>query len=236
MQATKRGDQAKSAPLKSRVKAGLAKLGLVRRQTHYRIGRGPVPSTTLATIIESKFSWISRCFFRDRYVYIVSAVDEGDTVYIIERVEQTTYLDEAEEEYVSEDYSGLVDDARGLQRDAFSRFNRGTLGERSALTIYGFWIESSINAGPERAGIDDIYDDTSLPLSHIPFGWIPVPDAVRRFNSEQAAYAYLENINGGKVPARIRHIAWFAIGLSTILWQWHGEIVGLFRWIAGLFG
>ena len=51
---------------------------------------------------------------------------------------------------------------------------------------------------------------------------------MRRFNSEQAAYAYLDNINGEKIPARIRHIAWVAIAVSTILWQWHDEIAGLF--------
>ena len=57
------------------------------------------------------------------------------------------------------------------------------------------------------------------------------------FSTEQAAYSYLPNVNGEKIPPQIKHIAWVAIGTSTIAWQWHDEIGGwvvtLFDWLGG---
>jgi len=205
----------------TKLKGFLANRGLVRRETTYDVGQVDWRPAT----IETKFSWIFRSFFRDRYVYFVSRVKASpDDVYIIERVERLAYFGDGIYE-IPDDYSALVDDKRGMQKNALSRSNSGQLGERSALTVYGFWIRSSITllSGLE---LEDQDPDPSLHLEGGPFAGSAVPDAVRRFHNEQAAYAYLDNINGEKIPARIRHIAWVAIAVSTILWQWHDEIFG----------
>ena len=207
----------------AKVKRFLANRGLVRREATYDVGRVDLRSAT----IETKLSWITRSFFRDRYVYFVSRVQASpDDVYIIERVEQLAYFDREERE-TPDGYSALTDDKRGTQKNALSRSNSGQLGERSALTVYGFWIRSSITllSGFE---LEEQEPDPYLQAEGGPFAGAEVPDAVRRFNSEQAAYAYLDNINGEKIPSRIRHLAWVAIAVSTILWQWHDEIAGLF--------
>ena len=67
-------------------------------------------------------------------------------------------------------------------------------------------------------------DDPSLPPLGSPFSGVPLPAELRIFQSEQAAYSYLPNVNGEKIPPQIKHIAWVAIGISTIAWQWHDEI------------
>lgn len=204
-------------------KAGgpLARFGLIRRQGAYEVGGVDVRSAT----IETMFSWIFRSFWRDRYVYFVSPVVASPRdVYIIERVERLTYFD-SEKNEMPESYSGLVDRERGVQKDALTRSNGGELGERSALTVYGFWIQSSTTL-ISKWEVDDPNPDPSLPPDGSPFAGSPVPDAVRKFDSEQAAYAYLENINGEKVPAWLRHLAWATIGISTILWQWCGGSSG----------
>ena len=209
----------------AKFKRFLANHGLVRREATYDVGQVDLRFAT----IETKFSWITRSFFRDRYVYSISRVQASpDDVYIIERVERLAYFNKGEHDIpIPDGYSALTDDKRGTQKNALSRSNSGQLGERSALTVYGFWIRSSITlfSGFE---LEEQDPDPSLQLEGGPFAGAVVPDVVRRFDSEQAAYAYLENINGDKVPARIRHIAWVAIAVSTILWQWHDEITGLF--------
>lgn len=209
----------------AKVKRFLANRGLARREAIYDVRRVDLRFAT----IETKLSWITRSFFRDRYVYFVSRVQASpDDVYIIERVERLAYFGKEEHDIpIPDGYSALTDEKRGTQKNALSRSNSGQFGERSALTVYGSWIQSSITflSGLE---LEDQDPDPSLQPAGGPFAGSDVPDDVRRFNSEQAAYAYLDNINGEKIPARIRHIAWFAIGLSTILWQWHDEIAGLF--------
>lgn len=67
-------------------------------------------------------------------------------------------------------------------------------------------------------------DDPSLPPLGSPFSGVSLPAELRIFQSEQAAYSYLPNVNGEKIPPQIKHIAWVAIGVSTIIWQWHDEI------------
>ena len=209
----------------TKLKGFLANRGLLRREATYDVGRVDLRFAT----IETKFSWITRSFFRDRYVYFVSRVQASpDDVYIIERVEQLAYFGKEEHDIpIPDGYSALTDGKHGTQKNALSRSNSGQLGERSALTVYGPWIRSSITllSGLE---LEEKELDPYLQAEGGPFAGAEVPDAVRRFNSEQAAYAYLDNINGEKIPARIRHLAWVAIAVSTILWQWHDEIVGLF--------
>ncbi len=205
-------------------KAGgpLARFGLIRRQGSYEVGGVDVRSAT----IETRFSWVLRSFFgRDRYVYFVSPVVASPRdVYIIERVERLTFFD-SEKDEIPENYSGLVDGKRGVQKDALSLSNGGESGERSALTVYGFWIQSSMTLFGTWE-VTDRNPDPTLPPDGSPFAGSPVPDAIRKFDSEQAAYTYIENINGEKIPAWLRHLAWVAIGVSTILWQWHDEIFG----------
>ena len=198
----------------------MEKLRLVRREATYEVGQIDLRSA----MIETKISWVWRCFFRDGYAYFVSPVESmAKAVYIIERVERRTRSLRADD--LLEGYSGIVKDEQGVQLDALSRFNSGHLGERSALTVYGYWIQSSktLLSGLES---EDPNRAPELPPDGSPFAGSPIPDAIRRFDSEQAAYAFLENLNGEKVPARIRHFAWLAIAVSTILWQWWDKIFG----------
>lgn len=204
----------------SKVRQVLARCGLVRKEAIYEVGQIDLRSAT----IETKISWIWRGFFRDGYAYFVSPVVASPRdVYIIERVERRTRSLRDDDPF--EGYSGIVDGEQGVQLDALSRFNSGQLGERSALTVYGYWIQSSktLLSGLEAG---DPNRDSDLPPDGSPFAGSPLPDAIRRFDSEQAAYAFLENLNGEKIPARIRHLAWVAIAASTILWQWQDQIFG----------
>ena len=214
------------------VKRMLAEIGLARKEQSYIIGES---GFARRSILETRLSWFARCFGQDRYVYVVTPLEwTGEKKHIIERVERLSYVDPAKVT-IPDGYSGLYDERRGIQRDALWGLNAGRFGERSALTIYGFWIDSDISFD-EPPDLDRAGPDDPFPSLGSPFAGGPVPSIVRFFDTEQAAYAYLENINGEKIPASVRHLAWVAIGLSTILWQWHGEIAGLFRWITGLFG
>lgn len=207
----------------SKLKDFLANRGVLRKQVAYSVG----DVSPRVAWMETNLSWISRCFCRDRYVYFVSPVQiSRRDVYIIERVEKLAGRGWRKGSMPT-DYSGLVDETRGFQITALSRSNRGQFGERSSLTIYGDWIQSSLTHVSQWR--DSHKDRTpNPPPDNAPFAGAAIPEEVRRFDSEQAAYAYLENINGDKIPARIRHIAWVAIAVSTILWQWHDEIAGLF--------
>lgn len=207
----------RSDPLQRALKQFLGEAGLLRRRRSYLIGQ----REDRDSFVESNVSWIARCFGRDRYVYLVSPLTrEVSTGYVIERVEQLSYVDPREIS-IPDTYSGISDERRGFQRDALWEFNDGQFGERSALTVYGFWIDSSV-------GDHLIRDMRGGEELGTPFGPWPAPECVRVFATEQAAYTYLDNITGEKVPPQIRHLAWIAIAVSTILWQWHDEITRLF--------
>ena len=195
----------------------LGETGLLRRRRPYEIGQ----RESRDSYLETRISWIARCFGRDRYVYLVSPIrSQQGGGYVIERVEQLSYVD-PQSVAIPDTYSGISDERRGYQRDALWAFNDGSFGERCALTVCGFWIDSRFGEdwGGQMSGTDDL---------GTPFGPRPVPDSVRVFATEQAAYVYLDNLTGEKVPAQVRHLAWLAIALSTILWQWHDEIAKLF--------
>lgn len=195
----------------------LREAGLVRRKQFYVIGQREARTS----YVESSVSWLARCLGRDRYVYLVSPLEsDTNTGYVIERVEQLSFVD-PREVVISDMYSGISDEKRGIQRDALWEFNDGTFGERSALTIYGFWIDS---------GPGDYWPEGEESIQHLgtPFGQWPAPESVRVFATEQAAYSYLEKITGERIPPQVRHLAWIAIAASTILWQWHEEISALF--------
>ncbi len=200
-----------------------SRAGLLRKERTYQAGQ----LETRRAIIETRLSWLARCFAWDRYVYVVTPLEWGDRKnYIIERVERLSYVDPADV-VIPDGYSGIDDEQGRIQRDPLWGLNAGRFGERSALTIYGYWINSDISferpLDLNRAG-----PDSPFPQIGSPFAGSPVPNVVRFFETEQAAYSYLKNINGDKIPARIRHIAWVAIALSTILWQWHDKIAALF--------
>ena len=91
--------------------------------------------------------------------------------------------------------------------------------------MFGYWIGSY---GDWSGAYADHVRDPRAAVSGGAFAGVPLPDEVRAFDTEQAAYAYIENITGEKIPAQIRHIAWVVIAVSTILWQWHDEIAELF--------
>ena len=200
-----------------------SRAGLLRKERTYQAGQ----FETRRAIIETRLSWLVRCFAWDRYVYVVTPLEwDGRKNYIIERVERLSYVDPADV-VIPDAYSGIDDEQGGIQKDPLWSFNTGEFGERSALTIYGYWINSDLSfAGPQD--LDQAGPDGPFPPIGSPFAGSPVPGAVRFFETEQAAYSYLKNINGDKIPARIRHIAWVAIALSTILWQWHDKIAALF--------
>lgn len=200
-----------------------SRAGLLRKERTYQVGE----VETRPAIVETRLSWLARCFARDRYVYVVTPLEwSGGKNYIIERAERLSYVDPADV-VIPDGYSGLDDERGRIQKDPLWGLNAGRFGERSALTIYGYWISSDISfEGP--LDLDHASPDGPFPPIGSPFAGGPVPSAVRLFDTEQAAYAYLENINGEKIPAQIRHLAWVAIGISTILWQWHDEIVALF--------
>ena len=203
--------------LKGKMGHFIGEVGLVRRKQAYAIGQ----REERTSYVESSVSWITRCLGRDRYVYLVSPLsNDSNDAYVIERVERLSFVD-PREVAISDMYSGISDERRGIQRDALWAFNDGTFGERSALTIYGFWIDS---------GLGDYWPEGDGSGRHLgtPFGQWPAPESVRVFVTEQAAYSYLEKITGEKIPPQVRHLAWIAIAISTILWQWHDEIAGLF--------
>ena len=200
-----------------------ASVWLRQRRTEY--GHGEIESRD--SFIESKISWIWRSFGRDRYVYTVTEVPLGPrTVHIIERVQRLSFLSQPEDGQI-DGYSGIHDKHFGIQRDPFFWWNDGTYGERSTLTIYGTWIASyPINRSEhhDHAPISDPPAEHRLPPLGAPFANVPLPTEIRIFSTEQAAYSYLPNVNGEKIPPQIKHIAWVAIGVSTIAWQWHDEI------------
>ena len=203
-------------------KRTLVEVGLLRKVRAYQIGESDFAKSS---IIETRLSWLGRCFGWDRYEYLVTSLEwDGEKKYIIERVERLSYVDPTKV-VIPDGYSGLYDERRGVQRDPLWGRNAGRFGERSALTVYGFWIGSDISFDDpldfERAG-----PEGPFPSLGSPFAGGPVPHVVRFFDTEQAAYSYLENVNGEKIPARIRHIAWVAIATSTILWQWQDKIFG----------
>lgn len=200
-----------------------SRAGLLRKERTYQAGQ----LETRRAIIETPLSWLARCFARDRYVYVVTSLEwDGRKSYIIERAERLSYVDPADIP-IPDAYSGIGDEQGRIQKDPLWSFNAGEFGERSALTIYGYWINSDLSfEGPPN--LDHAGPDGLFPPIGGPFAGSPVPGVVRMFDTEQAAYAYLENINGEKIPAQIRHLAWVAIGISTVLWQWHDEIAALF--------
>lgn len=197
--------------------------GLLRRERTYHIGE----VDARRAFVETRLSWLARCFAWDRYVYVVTPLEWGGRKnYIIERAERLSYVDPTEVA-IPDGYSGIDDEGGRIQRDPLWGLNAGRFGERSALTIYGYWIDSDISF--ERTmDLDRTGPDDPFPPLGSPFAGSPVPNVVRFFETEQAAYSYLKNINGDRIPARIRHIAWVAIALSTILWQWHDKIADLF--------
>ena len=205
------------SPLARRLTRFLGETGMLRRRQSYAIGQREERDS----FVESRLSWIVRCFGKDRYVYLVSPLaKDPDAGYVIERVEQLSYVNPREVS-IPDAYSGIRDETRGFQKEALWAFNDGSFGERSALTVYGFWIDSSLGDdwGGEVGSVDHV---------GTPFGQWPAPDCVRVFATEQAAYSYLDNLTGEKIPAQVRHFAWIAIAASTILWQWHDEVANLF--------
>ena len=214
-------------------KAGgpLARFGLMRTTATYRIGQ----HDDRVVMIDGWLAWFRRCFLRDRYVYFVSQVREpGGPVplYIIERVTHHLAHFDSESTPVPAGYSGIHDDRRGFRKNPLAPTNRDQLfGERSALTVHGSWIDSTPAARHAGTGYALLSEIDGNP-QNVAFGGLgEVPVDVRRFQTEQAAYLYLDNLTGEKVPGWLRHLAWATIGVSTIAWQWHSQIADLVAWL-----
>ena len=205
--------------VKGRIKRILAKSHLVRARKVYKHGEIEVRDA----IFDPLWSWVLRSFIRDRYTYIVSSISnhrnhrghQGKSDgYMIERIGRVPFLSESDAASPPRGHSGLDDDERGLQDDPMKWTNERYAGERSALTIYGYWLGSypSGYANPDSSA-----------SSKVPFDSVPIPDCVRIFETEEEAYAYLPSVTGERIPAKVRHFAWLAIALSTFLWQWHDK-------------
>ena len=193
----------------------LRRLRLLGTSYGYKMGEmGPIGTDNGHT--SGSVSWIKRAFWFDHYSYFVATYhypDNGVPLYYIARARTSL------EFYSHEEVISLPDGASGLEEDD-GTYRLQKLPDEEALTKFGYWLNTPWT--DQFYGLDQ----------PAPIGPMPLPTEVLAFNTEQAAYEYMNRVSGREIPPQILHLAWFTIGLSTFLWQVTSWGPTIYNWVA----